>query len=538
MAEKCPFGGYEEERFEKEVDGTLLCPICNNVLKDPVQCRNEHYFCRSCIKKHISDNSETCPICQDDLTEEMLSKPPRLLTNMLMRLKIKCDHATRGCREWTDLEFLERHVENCGYSPTSCINPGCFEVINRVDKDKHEDELCRFRTIVCEDCKQEVLRKSSRVHPCFMRRELDGVLKDVKEIKDNVSQMKQSQVDFMQNLMLQVARQTDVVDDLRRKMNDMEVEMDWNAKEATERSDWFNGRSKIFVCGGRNEKSFLTSTESYIWPANTWTKEPSMKKARAGVSAFVQERQIYVCGGLMGEPVKDNETTDYIESLSVDEEQKQWIEYSIKMPVKCSLHKVVAHENSSILAGGLFDEEHISNEIYEINPPKVLAQLPEPRCAHGCDIVDNQVVITGGRTSPYLLHAKNTVYAYDINSNECKTLPSLPFSISSMATVTYKGNVILIGGNNDKGQSLDSVLMYNVKTGQVKMLPYLNHKRCGGAAVIAGNVIIVAGGYDYDTDTFLDSVECLELNSNINAWRELPPLRHKRRHACAVLVKV
>ena len=49
MAKRPSFGGYEEERFEHEVDSKLLCPICSNVLKDPVQCQNEHYFCRSCI---------------------------------------------------------------------------------------------------------------------------------------------------------------------------------------------------------------------------------------------------------------------------------------------------------------------------------------------------------------------------------------------------------------------------------------------------------------------------------------------------------
>jgi N-acetylneuraminic acid mutarotase len=98
--------------------------------------------------------------------------------------------------------------------------------------------------------------------------------------------------------------------------------------------------------------------------------------------------------------------------------------------------------------------------------------------------------VAGGKTSRYLKDAKNTVYVYDINNNECKTLPPLPFVITSMATVIYKGNVILIGGVNEKGQTLNSVVMYDVKTGKIKMLPCLNHKRASSAAVITGNVII------------------------------------------------
>ncbi len=77
-----------------------------------------------------------------------------------------------------------------------------------------------------------------------------------------------------------------------------------------------------------------------------------------------------------------------------------------------------------------------------------------------------------------------------------------------------------------KSQTLNSVVMYDVKTGKIKMLPCLNHKRSASAAVITGNVIIVMGGYVYETKTDLDSVEYLDLNTNV--WRELSPMTTKR----------
>ena len=159
--------------------------------------------------------------------------------------------------------------------------------------------------------------------------------------------------------------------------------------------------------------------------------------------------------------------------------------------------------------------------------------MPEPRYSHGCEIIDNQVVVLGGMTSQRGKDTKNTVYAYDLNNNELKTLPPLPFPISGMATVSYKGNVILIGGVNEKGQTLNTVVMYDVKTGKIKMLPCLNHKRAECAAVITGNVIVVMGGYVYETDTDLNSVECLDLNTNV--WRELSPMTTKRSCLAAVL---
>jgi N-acetylneuraminic acid mutarotase len=128
------------------------------------------------------------------------------------------------------------------------------------------------------------------------------------------------------------------------------------------------------------------------------------------------------------------------------------------------------------------------------------------------------------------------VYVYDLNNNKCKTLPPLPFAITDMATVSYKGNVILIGGVNEKGQTLNSVVMYDVKTGKIKMLPCLNHKRASSAAVITGNVIIVMGGFVYETETYLNSVEYLDLSTNV--WRELSPMTTKRGYASGILKPV
>ena len=72
--------------------------------------------------------------------------------------------------------------------------------------------------------------------------------------------------------------------------------------------------------------------------------------------------------------------------------------------------------------------------------------MPEPRCSHGCNIIDNQVVIVGGASSKYFKDAKNTVDVHDI-TKKCKIqLPALPFSVSQMATDSYNDDVILIGG--------------------------------------------------------------------------------------------
>ncbi len=186
MARRDSFGGYEEERFKDKVDIKLQCSVCLKVLKDPVQCPNEHYFCRSCIQKSLRENSEACPMCQHHLTEETLTKPPRILIDFLQSLEIRCDHENRGCRELIKLEFLDQHVNSCGYSPTRCTNVGCAEVMNRNEKERHEREQCDFRKIVCDECGEQVIWKSSRVHPCFMRKEMDDIARRLNVVQNDM----------------------------------------------------------------------------------------------------------------------------------------------------------------------------------------------------------------------------------------------------------------------------------------------------------------------------------------------------------------
>ena len=512
MARRHSFGGYDEDRFKDKVDIKLQCSVCLKVLKDPVQCPNEHYFCRSCICKSLRENSEACPMSNHPLMEENLTKPPRILRELLQSLEIRCDHESRGCQEFIKLEFLDRHVNSCGYSPTPCTNTGCAQVMNRKEKERHEREQCEFRKIVCDECGEQVIWKSSRVHPCFMRKEMDELARrlnlvqnDVREVKDEVKTVKLTQ-----------------------------EEMAYLTKEATERFDLFTGKRRIFVCGGYDGEARLNSVESYSWPDNSWTLEPAMKEGRSSASAFVHGREIYVSGGWNG-----TNAIDSVENLNVDEENLEWMQSGVTLPNKCRGHKMVRHENSAILTGGLGDDKDVSDGIYEIglNPrynTKLLTKLPEPRCNHGCQLImNNQVIVAGGRTSKYVKDAKNTVYACDLNNNECKTLPPLPFSVADMATVSYKDNVILIGGVNEKGETLNSVVMYDVKTGKVKMLPCLNYKRAGSAAVITGNVIIVMGGYDYKTKARPNSVECFDFSTNV--WRELSPMTARRNAATAVV---
>ena len=100
-----------------------------------------------------------------------------------------------------------------------------------------------------------------------------------------------------------------------------------------------------------------------------------------------------------------------------------------------------------------------------------------------------------------------------------------------MTTANWKDSVIVIGGVDEKGNRLNSVIMYDVNTGNCKMLPSMKYKRSACTVVVTGDVIVVMGGYDGRKT--LDSVECFDLIRQV--WEELPPMIEPRVCATAVV---
>jgi hypothetical protein len=148
-----------------------------------------------------------------------------------------------------------------------------------------------------------------------MRKEMDDLARrlnvfqnDMRKVKDDVRDVKDDARDVKDDV-------RDVKDDVRDVKDEVKLTQEKMAcitKEVTERSEWFTGKQKIFVCGGNDGKTNFNSVESYSWPENSWTLEPAMKETRSAPSAFAHGREIYVSGGSNG-----TNFTDSIETLNV-----------------------------------------------------------------------------------------------------------------------------------------------------------------------------------------------------------------------------
>ncbi|EDW57933.1 E3 ubiquitin-protein ligase NRDP1 [Drosophila virilis] len=135
--------GYDLALIVGHVDEELLCPICADVLEEPMQSSScEHAFCRFCIEKWIQEK-QICPVDRSDLLPIHLVPVSRLMRNMLGRLKIKCSFADNGCTALMPLGEYRNHVANCQNNPKVVVmcTKGCGM---RVPKDELTSHNCVY----------------------------------------------------------------------------------------------------------------------------------------------------------------------------------------------------------------------------------------------------------------------------------------------------------------------------------------------------------------------------------------------------------
>ena len=437
--------GYEVSRFETQVDESLHCAICEEVLRDPVQCcRNGHHFCRNCITENRR-YSPKCPTCKDRV--ETLARPQRFLVNTLSSLKISCENSERGCPKIVELGSLDTHVATCGFSPMPCSNDQCEEIISRRDKEIHENKVCGFRRVKCDYCAQMVLYKNFMQHTCPPRQEIREMKAELREVRSTQDEM----FKMMQTMMSSLTRP------------------ERNTAQRSKGSYASSGqelKAEIVVAGGFGCKS----VEVFNMATKTWRPLSEMNERRGGASSVLYQGHMIVTGGKLN----GFQTLDSVEELNLAEQDGHWVESQFKLPIPSSDHACVVYQNRVFLIGGYasFVTYDTIHEI-QLTPPytsRLLTKMPKPICDHGAEIVNGQIYIIGGRTTGFNQDATYTVLMFDPATNTCTELKPLPHPVSRMATVTWKDNVVVLGGKDNQGNVLNSVILYNITTGSHRML--------------------------------------------------------------------
>ena len=512
--------GYDEERFVTTINRNFLCLICFNVLKDPVLCpRNQHSFCRGCITRHL-ENSRRCPMCADELTEETLTEPQRMVKDYLNELNIRCVFNERGCQEIVQLQHLDQHEDSCGFTPAVCTNPGCGATLNKRDLIHHESELCEYRKLKCHSCEE-------------MTKTLADVEKRITNVEKNLDAMEKHSSDTNE----QLKGITDEIRVFKAAMCEGLDQMHETLLKTRNKARKHAGnaarcdRENIIVAGGATENS----VEMFNWLRRRWTPLQSMPENRHAASSFVYNHQMTVAGGWCDGAGR------VLSMIRMNVEQKpdlsrHWSDCLVKLPAKLAFHSSVLSDDKLMVTGGESGST-TSDCIYEVQivpsyTVKTLSRMPEPRQRHCTEIFDDSLLIFGGRTTGLYTDSLNSVVLYDVENNACKQLAPLPHEVSDMATVRWGDNVVVLGGIDKRGNKLNAVIMYNVNTEQRHVLPPMRCRRCGCAAVVVENNIVVLGGRD-EQGQALRSVEGFSFERY--TWQELPEMSQARAWHTAVV---
>ena len=572
--------GYHQERFVTTISKNFLCRICFNVLKDPVLCpRNQQCFCRGCITKHL-EHSRSCPTCADELTEETLTEPPRMVKDYLNELNIRCIYHDRGCEEIVQLQHLDQHEDSCGFTPAVCRNQGCGAILNKRDLIHHESELCEYRKMKCHSCEEmiktlaDVEKRTERIetNQANVEKNMETKFVDLeKNIETNLTNLEKNMETYMKNNNTTMKNNTARMDkrianmetkmvnmktDIEGKleavnnevkglktalvesfdqMKDVLVKMEDNIKENAKkvRNAPSGDRENIIVVGGWGNDS----AEMFNWRLTTWSPLQSLPKKRWGATSFVYNNQLVIAGGWCD----SIRFVDNMIRMNVDlhpDHSIHWSDCHNKLPVQLAFHSSVLYNDKLMVTGG-YDGNATSDKIHEVqfgpsyNSIKTLSIMHEPRQEHCTEIIDDSLLILGGTTTGAGIDNLSSVVLYDIKNNVCKQLTPLPYEVSEMATVRWGDNVVVLGGCDKHNNALNTVVMYNVTTEQSHMLPSMRYKRGACTAVVVENNIVVLGGVDDQWRT-LKSVEVF--NFERNTWQELPEMSQARYYHTAVVV--
>ena len=362
------------------------CKICLEILNQPVQCqRNEHYYCTLCITKHL-EQSQTCPLCQEELTVETLRPPSRVVAEVVSQFKIpRCNNVHRGCKEVVKPEDLPLHHEVCCFAPVVCSNEGCGETVNRQDQSSHENESCKFRKVKCEVCEEEMPYRDYEMHRCFMRKEMNEVKSCLTELKGCLKEIQE-----------QTNINSQFVKDLQNPVRNV------------------SPSSLIFLAHGN-------SLEIFNWSTKTWTlHEDILFYPRQHSFCFPYKNSVMVCGG---------ECSNRIEYLNIKKDPIT----SHTLPVSLPEYRLFSGGNGTLCGSRILTFEN--GEVCEIGQPlnsvimynitkeesQKLPSMSQKRSGCTAVIMEDVIVVMSGQDESSL----NTVEYYILGQDSWSELPPM-----------------------------------------------------------------------------------------------------------------
>ncbi|MED6284917.1 TNF receptor-associated factor 6 [Characodon lateralis] len=150
--------GYDVE-FDPPLESKYECPICLMALRNAIQTRCGHRFCKSCIEKSIRDTGQRCPVDNEMLSEDQLF-PDNFAKREILSLTVRCPNS--GCADKMELRHLENHLAMCQFATVPCSQ--CQQPVRKSYIEEHKTDECQRRPMSCPDCVASFVFEEKELH--------------------------------------------------------------------------------------------------------------------------------------------------------------------------------------------------------------------------------------------------------------------------------------------------------------------------------------------------------------------------------------
>ena len=161
-------------RFVGEFFESFLCPICLDVVQDPVMTATcEHLFCKSCFESIVKGSIAQCPTCREPASRHGSKPLNHVLRSIYWSLKMRCKDPT--CDEKLTPSNFQLHDQTCPKVNFNCESCG-YNVKKAIGEDEVGHNCIEFlkgkiKLLESELTKNQMLKEPKRglSHPFVSR---------------------------------------------------------------------------------------------------------------------------------------------------------------------------------------------------------------------------------------------------------------------------------------------------------------------------------------------------------------------------------
>lgn len=155
----------------------------------------------------------------------------------------------------------------------------------------------------------------------------------------------------------------------------------------------------------------------------------------------------------------------------------------------CCLQRDVSEPPYIFLSGGWQKSSRKMIE-YDVimNKWRVCSNMKNPRCFHTMEAANDKVYVFGGTNG-----SKNVsqIGEFDRKKNSWTVVGKLKWNVHSIISAVYGDMVYLFGGEQENGDSVSVIQVFDPSTKTVEIVGYLPVECCGGRCVVVGTSIYI-----------------------------------------------